>query len=125
MQSDQTISESLDQARALMRELIDKLQSDALVSQSQTPASLLRILVHVANIQKTVGQSSESPTNAIKRLRDFANTIERLDLQGENASDAQEIRLQLITALRQAADQLGGSGAASAWAAGAQAAQAI
>ena len=67
-----------------MRELIDVLQTNAPTSQFQAPASLLRMLVHVVNIQKSVDQGSDDPANAIKRLRDFANTIERLDLGDEN-----------------------------------------
>jgi alpha-D-ribose 1-methylphosphonate 5-phosphate C-P lyase len=108
-----------------MRELIDVLQTNAPTSQIQTPASLLRMLVHVVNIQKSVDQGSDDPANAIKRLRDFANTIERLDLGDENLADAKDIRLRLIAVLRQAADQLGEPGAAATWAAGSQAAQAI
>ena len=126
MQSEQTTRESLDQARALMRELIDVLQTNAPTSQFQTPASLLRMLVHVVNIQKSVDQGSDDPANAIKRLRDFANTIERLDLGDENMADAKDIRVRLIAVLRLAADQLGEpGGAAATWAAGTQAAQAI
>jgi hypothetical protein len=108
-----------------MRELIDILQTNAPTSQFQAPASLLRMLVHVVNIQKSVDQSADDPANAIKRLRDFANTIERLDLGAENMVDAQDVRTRLIAALRQAADQLGGAGAVATWAVGSQAAQAI
>jgi hypothetical protein len=94
-----------------MRELIDVLQTNAPTSQFQTPASLLRMLVHVVNIQKSVDQTSDDPANAIKRLRDFANTIERLDLGEQNLTDAQDLRVRLIAVLRQAADQLAGNGA--------------
>jgi hypothetical protein len=102
----QTTRESLEQARSLMRELIDRLQMDTPVGHAQTPASLLRILVHIANIQKLVDQSSEDPANAIKRLRDFANTIERLELAGENLTETRDLQAQLIAVLRLAADQL-------------------
>ncbi len=108
-----------------MRELIDVLQTNAPTSQFQTPASLLRMLVHVVNIQKSVDQGCDDPANAIKRLRDFANTIERLDLGAENQADAQDIRGRLIAVLRQAADQLEPGGGAATWAAGTQASQAI
>ena len=74
-----TTSESLGRARALMRELIDRMQTDGSAGQAQAPASLLHIRVHLANIQKLVDQSSEDTANAVKRLRDFANTIERLE----------------------------------------------
>jgi hypothetical protein len=106
-----TTSESLEQARTLLRELIDRVQTDASTGQVRPPTSLSRILVHVANIQKFAAQSSKDSANATKRLRDFANTIERLRLGGENMADAQDIRAQLIAVLRLAANQLGGNGA--------------
>ena len=107
----QTIHESLGRARALLSELIDRLQRDSPGGQAQTPASLLRMLVHVVNIQKIADQPSEDSANAIKRLRDFANTIERLDLSGESMTIAQDIRGQLIAVLRLAADQILETGA--------------
>jgi len=69
------------------------------------------MLVHVVNIQKIADQPSEDSANAIKRLRDFANTIERLDLSGENMTIAQDLRGQLIAVLRLAADQILETGA--------------
>lgn len=110
MQSPQTSHESLEQARNLLRELIDRMQDDA--QTGQAPTSLLRLLVHIANIQRAVEHSSEDTANAVKRLRDFANTIERLDSTGTKSADSNDIRLQLITVLRLAADQLGGAGPA-------------
>jgi len=124
VQSTQTIHESLERARALMRELIDKLQSEGPTGQAQTPASLVRILVHVVNIQKLADQSPADPANAVKRLRDFANTIERLDLGGEHAAETQDTRLQLVSVLRLAADQLGAPGVASNWSEGGELANA-
>jgi hypothetical protein len=88
-----------------MRELIDRMQTDGSAGQAQAPASLLHIRVHLANIQKLVDQTSEDTANAVKRLRDFANTMERLDLRGENMADAQGIRVQLIAVLRLVANQ--------------------
>ena len=113
-----TTTELLEQVRALMRELIDRLQTDAPAGQAHVPASLLRILVHVVNIQKTVEQASESPVNAVKRLKDFANTIERLKLGDEKMANARDLQVQLIAVLRQSADQLGDPGAAATWTAG-------
>ena len=108
MQSTQSIQESLERARALMRELIDRLQNDLPSGQSQTSASLSRILTHVENVQKIAGQISEESANAVKRLRDFANTIERIDLGGESVADARDIQAQLVAVLRVAADQIRG-----------------
>lgn len=104
MQSPDNSNESLDQARTLLRELIDRLQTDA--PGGQAPTSLLRLLVHIANIQRAVQQSDDDRANAIKRLRDFANTIERLDAKDLTATGSDEVRRQLITVLRLAADQL-------------------
>ena len=117
MPTTQTIHESLGRACALMRDLIDQLQSDAAISQTQTPASLSRILLHMVNIQKVADQPSQDPTNAVKRLRDFANTIERLDLRAESMTSTHDIQGQLIAVLRLAADQILGPGAAATWAA--------
>jgi hypothetical protein len=101
-----------------MRDFIDQLQSDAALSQTQTPASLSRILLHMVNIQKVADQPSEDSANAVKRLRDFANTIERLDLRGESMTTSHDIQGQLIAVLRLAADQILGPAAAAKWAAG-------
>ena len=98
-----------------MRELIDQLEAGVPGSHAQTPASLTRILVHIENIQKVADQPSEDPANAVKRLRDFANTIERLDLNGEDLAKAQDIRSQLVAELRLAADQLCDQGAGTTW----------
>ena len=111
MQFQLTTSESLDQARTLMRELIDRVQTGASAGQAHAPTSLLGMLVHIANIRKFADQSSEDPANAVKRLRDFANTIERLDHCGAHMADAQDIRVQLSAVLRLAANQLGAHGA--------------
>jgi len=116
--STQTIHESLGRACALLRDLIDQLQSGAANGQTQTPASLSRILLHVVNIQKVADQPSEDSANAVKRLRDFANTIERLDLSGESNTNTHDIRSQLVTVLRGAADQILEPGAVATWAAG-------
>ena len=124
MPSTQTIHESLGRACALMRDLIDQLQSDAAISQTQTPASLSRILLHMVNIQKVADQPSEDSANAVKRLRDFANTIERLDLRGESMKFTHDIQGQLIAVLRLAADQILEPGAAAKWAAGSETAAA-
>ena len=107
-----------------MRDLIDQLQSDAAISQTQTPASLSRILLHMVNIQKVADQPSQDPTNAVKRLRDFANTIERLDLRAESMTSTHDIQGQLIAVLRLAADQILEPGAAAKWAAGGETAAA-
>jgi hypothetical protein len=116
VQSPHTSQESLEQARILLRELIDRLQADA--QSGQAPTSLLRLLVHIANIQRAVELSSEDFGNAVKRLRDFANTIERMDSTGTKSANSNDIRVQLVTVLRLAADQLSGPGAPANSAAG-------
>jgi len=98
-----------------MRDLIDQLQSDAATGQTQTPASLSRILLHMVNIQKVADQPSEDSANAVKRLRDFANTIERLDLSGDSMTNTHDTRIQLIAILRLAADQILKPGAVATW----------
>jgi hypothetical protein len=95
--------ESLTQARLLLRELINLLELDA---GGSTAAALTRVLVHVENIQKSIEQSSEDLTNGVKRLRDFANTLGRLHLDGESLSRAGTTRVKAVDTLRLAADQL-------------------
>jgi len=51
---------------------------------------------HVENIRTRVVDGAEDPTNAVKRLRDFAKTVERLD----------PTALELVALLRSAADEL-------------------
>jgi hypothetical protein len=78
----------------------------------------------MVNIQKVADQPSEDSANAVKRLRDFANTIERLDLRGESMTTSHDIQGQLIDVLRLAADQILGPGDAAKWAAGSETAAA-
>jgi hypothetical protein len=95
-----------------MRDLIERMQTQGSAGQVHAPAGLLHILVHIANIQTLADQSSEDPTNAVKRLRDFAKTIDRIDLGGENMADARHVRVQLTAVLRLAANQFGEPAAA-------------
>jgi type VI protein secretion system component VasF len=99
------ICESLQLARSLLRELIELHQAQ----EPTRPATLLLpIVVHLANIQKLVEASGE-PSNAIKRLRDFALTIERRTTQGEEPAEMESVRTRLVATLRLTADQLNAS----------------
>jgi len=103
----------MDLARTLLGELIERMQADP--SAGQTTGTLRRILVHVENIQKAVEQSVEDPANAIRRLRDFANAIERLG-KNETSVDRRDLHDRLIAALRNSADGVDRPGAQTGWA---------
>jgi hypothetical protein len=103
----------LDQARVLLRDLIARLQ--AREPASQTPGSLMRMLVHLVNIQKAVELAPADPSNAVKRLRDFAKTLGRLGPHADEPPQEKEIRTPLIALLVQAADLLGAPDRAGSW----------
>lgn len=103
------ICDELQLARSLLRELIDLLQVH---DPGQTPTLFLPILVHLANIHKLVEASGE-PSNAIKRLRDFAQTIEKRKLRDGGTAEIEAVRVRLVETLRGAADHLNTARAAT------------
>jgi len=80
--------------------------------------SLERMLGHLHNIEKSVTASMEDHVNASKRLRDFAETLERMKDRLATGSQ-QELATQmtaLIATLRSASAELGTPGAPPSWA---------
>jgi hypothetical protein len=108
MANSRQICESLELARSLLRELIQVHEAH---EPGPTPKLFLPILVHLANIHKLVAASGE-PSNAIKRLRDFALTIERRTLRDGESGETQSLRRRLVATLRLVADQLNADAAA-------------
>ncbi len=102
MTDSRQICDSLELARSLLRELIEMHQTR---DPGRPPTLLLPIVVHLANIQKLVEASGE-PSNAIKRLRDFAQTVERRTLPDGESNEIESVRQRLVETLRFAADQL-------------------
>jgi soluble cytochrome b562 len=80
--------------------------------------TLERMLGHLHNIEKSVTASMEDHVNASKRLRDFAETLERMKERLTTAPHQEQVAQinSLITALRKASTELGASGAPPAWA---------
>lgn len=97
----ETAHHTLSRARELLGNLIEQLQCNAL----EAPAPVLRTLMYVVNIQKSLEQPEVDRSNAVRRLKDFETLIGRLDLRNELAS-AGKTRTELGETLRLAAEQL-------------------
>jgi len=105
----------VEQARNLLRVVFKNEQ--ARDPRGSDAGTLERMLGHLHNIEKSVTASMEDHVNASKRLRDFADTLERM--KERLAAPHQEHAMQigaLITSLRKASSELGASGAPPAWA---------
>lgn len=106
----------VEQARNLLRNVFKHEQ--ARDPRGSDAGTLERMLGHLHNIEKSVTSSMEDHVNASKRLRDFADTLERMKERLAGAPQ-QEQAMQidaLITSLRKASSELGASGAPPAWA---------
>ena len=105
----------VEQARNLLRVVFKNEQ--ARDPRGSDAGTLERMLGHLHNIEKSVTASMEDHVNASKRLRDFADTLERM--KERLSTPQQEHATQvgaLIAALRKASTELGASGAPPAWA---------
>ena len=80
--------------------------------------TLERMLGHLHNIEKSVTASMEDHVNASKRLRDFAETLDRMKERLTTAPHQEQVAQinALVAALRKASTELGASGAPPAWA---------
>jgi hypothetical protein len=106
----------VEQARNLLRVIFKYEQ--ARDPRGTDTGSLERMLGHLHNIEKSVTTSMQDHVNASKRLRDFAETLERMKerlVAGPHQDQANQIS-NLITVLRKASSELGVSGAPPAWA---------
>jgi hypothetical protein len=106
----------VEQARNLLR-TIYKYEQGRDPRGSDT-GSLERMLGHLHNIEKSVTTSMQDHVNASKRLRDFAETLERMKerLSG-SPHEAQGNQIgALVVMLKKASAELGSSGAPPAWA---------
>jgi hypothetical protein len=105
----------VEQARNLLR-IIFKYEQ-ARDPRGTDTGSLERMLGHLHNIEKSVTASMQDHVNASKRLRDFAETLERMRerLAGPHHDQGDQIGA-LIMLLRKASTELGSSGAPPAWA---------
>ena len=105
----------VEHARNLLRAVFKNEQSRD--PRGSDAGTLERMLGHLHNIEKSVTASMEDHVNASKRLRDFAETLERMKerLAASHPEHAMQIGA-LITSLRKASSELGASGAPPAWA---------
>ena len=106
----------VEQARNLLRTVFKHEQTRD--PRGSDAGTLERMLGHLHNIEKSVTSSMEDHVNASKRLRDFADTLERMKERLAIAPH-QEYAMQidaLIASLRKASSDLGASGAPPAWA---------
>jgi hypothetical protein len=106
----------VEQARNLLRTIFKYEQSRD--PRGSDTGSLERMLGHLHNIEKSVTSSMQDHVNASKRLRDFAETLERMkERLSSSPHEAQGNQIgALIVVLRKASAELGSSGAPPAWA---------
>ena len=104
MKNQNTVAEALERARGLLSYLVEHREDCA--ASGAGAKQLQNMSVHVTNIQEWIAGDPADPTNAVKRLRDFANTIERLKVPGDSARATRDACQELIDLFRFAADQL-------------------
>ncbi|MEO8018662.1 MAG: hypothetical protein ABI769_12675 [Pseudomonadota bacterium] len=106
----------VEQARNLLRTIFKYEQ--ARDPRGTDTGSLERMLGHLHNIEKSVTTSMQDHVNASKRLKDFAETLERMKerLSGAPHEDQGSQIAALIVVLRKASVELGTAGAPPAWA---------
>ena len=104
MNNQNTVAEALQRARAHLTYLVEHREDCA--ASGAGAKQLQNMAVHVTNIEEWIAGEPVDPTNAVKRLRDFANTIERLKVPDDSARDTRNACQELIDLFRFAADQL-------------------
>ncbi len=104
MTSQNTIAQALERARELLSYLVE--HREELEPNSAGAKQLQNMAVHVTSIEEWLATAPVDPSNAVKRLRDFSNTIERLKVPGDSASTIRSVCQELVESFRFAADQL-------------------
>jgi len=102
--SQNSIAQALERARALLSYLVE--HREELDPGSAGAKQLQNMVVHVTSIEEWLASAPEDPSNAVKRLRDFSNTIERLKVPADAAPTTRSVCLELVESFRFAADQL-------------------
>jgi hypothetical protein len=104
MKNQITVAQALERARGLLSYLVE--HRDDCAPSGAGARQLQNMAVHVTNIEEWVASEPADPTNAVKRLRDFSNTIERLKVPDDSATDTRNACQELIESFRFAAEQL-------------------
>ena len=102
--SQNSIAQALDRARGLLSYLVE--HREELEPNSAGAKQLQNMAVHVTNIEEWVATAPVDPSNAVKRLRDFSNTIERLKVPSDSSRSTRSVCQELVESFRFAADQL-------------------
>jgi len=102
--SQNTIAQTLERARGLLSYLVEHREECA--PNGPGAKQLQNIGAHVANIEEWVACAGNDPSNAVKRLRDFSNTVERLKVPCDSAPTTRGACVELVESFRFAADQL-------------------
>lgn len=107
---------SIAQADYHLREIVKYQQG--LDATSSDARMLQGMLVHLENIQKSVKASSEDHVNAVKRLKDFSLTLEKMSprLSSPPHESMGSRMTSLVAALRRASAELADTGTPPAWA---------
>ena len=104
MTSDNTIAQALERARGLLSYLVE--HREECEPNGAGAKQLQNMVVHVASIEQWVARAPDDASNAVRRLRDFSKTIERLKVLCESARTTRNVCQELIESFRFAADQL-------------------
>jgi hypothetical protein len=99
-----TIEQALERARGLLAYLVEHRAECG--PGGAGAKQLQNMSAHVTSIEEWVACAPVDPSNAVRRLRDFSNTIERLKVPDESARTTRGACLELIETFRYAADQL-------------------
>lgn len=104
MTSQNSIAQALERARGLLSYLAE--HREECEPQGAGAKQLQNMAVHVSSIEEWIACAPDDPSNAVRRLRDFSNTIGRLKVPSDSARTTGSVCLELIESFRFAADQL-------------------
>jgi hypothetical protein len=104
MTTQNKIAQALERARGLLTYLAEHREDCG--PKGAGAKQLQNMAVHVTNIEEFIARAPEDASNAVRRLRDFTSTIERLKVPADSARTAGSACEELIEAFRYAADQL-------------------